>query len=82
MFRNKNVPGVATIHHALCNVDPSAGDICLFVQISDLVNRPAMNSHADVKLGMIFQFLADFECAQNWCFGTVAKNERAAVAGR
>ena len=44
--------GVAAIHDALGDVDPSAGNIRLLVQIGDFVNRTTMDAHADPDLGM------------------------------
>ena len=45
--------GVPAIHDALRDVDSRAGNIGLFVQIGDFVNRTAVNSHADAKFGMV-----------------------------
>ena len=41
-----------------------------------------MNSHANVKFGMIFQFLANLQGAQHWGFRGRSKDQRAAIAGR
>ena len=54
MPREENVTGVAAIHHSLRDVNSRAGDVRLFVEISDFVDRTAMNAHADAKLGMFF----------------------------
>ena len=78
----KNVSGIAAIHHPLRDVDAGAGNVGLFVQVGDFIDRAAVNSHSHVKFGMIFQCLADFQRAQHRRFRTGAKNERAAVAGR
>ena len=43
MFRNKDVSGIAAIHHPLCHVDPSAGHVRLLIQISYLVDRAAVH---------------------------------------
>ena len=53
-FGNKNVSGIAAIHHPLRDVDAGAGDVCLLVQIGDFVDRPAVNAHAHAQFGMIF----------------------------
>ena len=45
---------------------------CSF-EISDFVDRTAVNAHADAKFGMIFQRLADLERAQDRRFGLVRK---------
>ena len=62
-LRKQNVTGIATIHHPLSDVDPSSGDVRLRVKISDFIDRAAVNSHANAKLGMIFKCLANLECA-------------------
>ena len=82
MLRKQDVPGIAAIHHPLRDVDASAGNVGLFVQISDFIDRAAVNAHPHLKFGMIFQLLADLQRAENRRFRTVAKNQRAAVAGR
>ena len=60
---------------------PSTGNVGLLVEVGYLVDRPAVNSHANVKFGMIFQRFANLQRAQNGRFETVSKNERAAIAG-
>ena len=82
MFRDQNVTAITAIHHPLGNVDASARDIRLFVQVGDFVDRATVNSHTDVKFGMIFQFLANFQRTQDRRFQTASKNERAAIACR
>ena len=82
MLGQQNVTGIAAIHYALRDVDARTGDVRLFVQVSDFIDRPAVDAHANVKFGMIFQCLANLQCAQDRRFGTRAKNERAAIAGR
>src|SRR6266550_1449863 len=60
---DKDVSGIATIHHALRDVDSGAGNVRLFVQVSDFVNRPAVNSHANVQFRRALECLANFERA-------------------
>jgi hypothetical protein len=45
VFGQKNVPGVAAIHHSLRNVEPSAREIGPFVYIDHPANWPAVDSH-------------------------------------
>ena len=52
MLGEQNVSGVAAIHHALRDVDARAGDVGLFVQIGDFIDRAAVNSHPDLKFRM------------------------------
>ena len=49
----KNVAGITAIHDPLCDVDAGTRDVRLFVQIRDLVDRTAVNSHADPKFRML-----------------------------
>src|SRR5262249_27461807 len=56
-FGKKDVPGIAAIHH----IDPSAGNICLLVKISNFVDWTAVDSHSHRKLWMVLQRLADFQ---------------------
>ena len=74
--------GVGTIHHPMGDVDARAGKIGLFVQITDFIDRAAVNAHPNVKFGMTLQRLTDFHCAQHRRFRTGAKNQRATVASR
>ena len=63
IFRNmsgeENVAGIAAIHHPLRDVDPRACDVRLFVQISDFIDRTAVNAHPDAKLGIALERLSD-----------------------
>jgi hypothetical protein len=51
-FREKNVAGITAIHHPLRDIDPRSGNVCLLVQISDFIDRTAVNAHAHAKFGM------------------------------
>ena len=74
--------GIAAIHQTLSDVDAGAGNVDLFVQIAHFIDGAAVNSHSNVKFGMLFQFLANFQRTQNWRFRTVSENERATIACR
>src|ERR1700730_14203201 len=78
----KDVSSIATIHHSLRDVDASAGNVRLCVQVSDFVDGTTVNSDADAKLGMIFECFADFQRAQHWCLRIISENERATITGR
>jgi len=45
-FRQKNVPGIAAIHHPLRHVDSRAGNIRPITNINDRIHRAAVNSHS------------------------------------
>jgi hypothetical protein len=50
----QDVAGVATVHHALRDVDSSTGDVGSLIDISDLVYRSAVNSHSQRNVWMTF----------------------------
>src|SRR5712692_7531354 len=80
-FRQENMPGIAAIHHALSHVDTGTGDIGPLVYIQDYIDRPAMNSHPQPNLGMIFYCRADLHCTFNWRFMIAKKHKRHSIAG-
>jgi hypothetical protein len=45
VLRQKNMPRIAAIHHALRHIDSRSGDVGFLVNIDDSVDRPAVNSH-------------------------------------
>src|SRR5262249_41806330 len=53
-FRNENVTGVATIHHALRDVDAGTGDVPLLTQVSHFLHRPAVNPMRTRNSGCFF----------------------------
>ena len=65
---------VAAIHDALRDVDASASNVGLFVQISDFINWATVNSHADLQFGMLLEFFANFQRAKDRGFRAGAKN--------
>ena len=82
MLGKKNVSRVAAIHHPLGQVNSSAGDVGLLVEIADFIDRTAVNPHAHGQSGIALQCPGNFHCAKDRRFETVAKNERATVASR
>src|SRR6266481_4863061 len=82
MFGEQNVAGVATIHHPLRHVDPSAGEIASFVYIDNPANWPAVNSHPKLQAGMFLERAADLHRALRRRFWTGVKNQRHPIAGR
>jgi hypothetical protein len=43
--RQKNMPGIAAIHHALRNIDSRTGYVRFLINIRDSVDGTAVNSH-------------------------------------
>ena len=58
MPREENVTGIAAIHYALSDVYSRSSNIGLFVEVSNRIDGPAMDSHAHAKLGIFFQFFS------------------------
>ncbi len=58
MPREENVTGIAAIHYALSDVYSRSSNIGLFVEVSNRIDGPAMDSHAHAKLGIFFNSLA------------------------
>jgi hypothetical protein len=81
-FGEQDVSGIAAIHDALRHIDSDTRDIGLFVQIGDLVNRAAMDSHAHLQFRMALEGLANFQRAENRRFQAVAEHERTTITGR
>ena len=74
MSGKKNVAGVTAIHHPMRDVDARAGKIGLFVQITDFIDRSAVDAHPHMKLRMILKHLADLNRAHHRCFRIGTKN--------
>ncbi len=50
----KNVSRVAAIHHSLRHVNACPGEVGLFVQVSDFIDRATVNSHSHPHFRMTF----------------------------
>jgi hypothetical protein len=81
MLGEQNVTGITAIHHALRDVDPGSGDISLFVQISDFIDRAAVNAHPHSQFGMMFEFFANLDRAKDGRFGAGVEDQCATIAG-
>ena len=80
MLGEKNVPGIAAIHDPLRDVDSCSRNVGPVVHISHLVNRPAMNAHADTDFRVTPQFLPNLERALRRLFGTAKEKQGHPVA--
>jgi hypothetical protein len=78
----KNMPGIAAIHHALRNIDSRTGYVRFLIYIRDSVDRTAVNSHPQQDLRMILQGSTNLESTSRRFFRTVEENERHPIAGR
>src|SRR6266700_3329743 len=82
MLGEQNMTGITAIHHSLRDVDPGSGDISLFVEISDFIDRAAVNAHPHPQFGMTFELPANLDRAEDRRFRVGAENERATIASR
>ena len=78
----KDVPRIATIHHSLCDVDPSSGDVRLIVDVGNTVDRSAVDPHADLEAGTFLQFLADLDRTLHRIFRCAKKEQRHSISSR
>jgi hypothetical protein len=53
-LREKNVPRIAAIHHALRDVNSSSSNVGSIVNVSNLVDRATVNAHPQLQLRMFF----------------------------
>ena len=77
----QNVTRITAIHHPLRDVDPGSGDIGLLVQITDFIDRAAVNAHPHPQFGMMFEFSANLDRAQDRRFEDYTLVLAAAEAG-
>src|SRR5512140_2793111 len=82
VFGEKNVPGVAAIHHSVSHVKASAREIGPLVYIDQPTNWPAVDSHPKLQTRMFLERAADLHRALRRRFRTRVKYQRYAVAGR
>ena len=76
----KNVPGVAAIHHSLRHVDASASEIGPFVYIDHPANGSAVDSHPKLQSRMFLERAADLHRALRQALPGSVKYQRHAVA--
>ena len=78
----QDVSGIAAIHHPLRHVDAGAGDVGSLIDIDDLIDRAAVDSHAKLNRGMTFQRPRNLHGALHRRLGISAENERHPVTSR
>ena len=82
MLREKNVAGVAAIHHSLRHVDPGPGDVGAPAHVGHLAHRSAVNAHAHRKFRMFLQRFGNLKRAPGRFLLAVAKNQGHTITGR
>src|SRR5262249_45742623 len=79
-FGEKDVPCIATIHHSLRHVDPSAGNVWPIIDVPDSVDRSTVNPHSYFQFRVVKQCFADLERTSHRNLHGVEKDEGNAVA--
>jgi len=78
----EDVPRVAAIHHSLRHVDPAPGDVRAVIHIGNLIDRSAVDAHAQEKVRMLLQGLRDLDRAAHRRIRAGEKCQRHAIARR
>src|SRR5439155_1193342 len=63
VFRHQDVTSITTIHYSLRDVDAGTGNIGATTYVNHTANRPAMNPHAQLQLGVFACGGADLQGA-------------------
>ena len=80
--RQKNMSGIAAIHHALRNIDSGTGYVRFLINIRDSVDGTAVDSHPQLDGRMILQRSANLQRTSRRFLRTAEENERHPIAGR
>ena len=82
VLREKDVPGVAAIHHPLRHVDAGPGDVGAPAHVGHFADRSAVNAHAHGKFRVLPERFGDLQRAPGRLLRAVAKDQRHPIAGR
>src|SRR3989441_43217 len=77
----KNVPGVAAVHHPLRHIKTGPGKVGLTVHIDYAANWATVHSHSKFYFRVFFERATDLERAFHWFFRALVKNQRHPVTG-
>ena len=80
MLRQKNVPGITTIHDSLGDVDSGPRDIGPVINIGDLIDGATVHTHSQLELGMSLESLTDLQRTLRRLFRTSKKKERHSIS--
>ena len=78
----KDVPGIAAIHHPLRHVDARPGEVGAPAHVGHLAHRSAVNAHAHRKFRVLLERLGNLERAPGRFLRAVAKDQRHPITGR
>ena len=76
----KDMACVAAIHHSLGNVNSSARHVRSVVYVLYLIDRAAVDAHAQPNVRRFLERLADLNRAANRRLGAIEKDERHSIA--
>src|SRR3954451_17624406 len=82
VLRQQNVAGIATIHDSLGDINASSREVWSIVNVFDLINRSAMNPHANRAVRMVAEHRRYFERAPRRLLRAFEKKKHHAIAGR
>src|SRR5436190_22063085 len=57
----KNMSGIAAIHHPLRHIDAYSSNVALIIYIGDLIHRAAVNPHPQLQLWVLTQLATNLE---------------------
>jgi hypothetical protein len=80
MLGEKNVAGVAAIHHPLRHVDAGPGDVGAPAHVGHLAHRSAVNAHPHGKFRVLLKCFGNLECAPGRFLRAVMENQRHSIA--
>ena len=71
---------IAAIHHALCEIDPAAGDVVIGVDIGDPVNGARVNAHPELEFLAMAKDSRNLRRTLHGYYGILKKHESHSVA--
>jgi hypothetical protein len=80
-IRQKNMAGISRCHDPLGEVDATARDVGMSIDIGDTMDRAAVEAHAEPHLGDFARGSGDIEGTADGRFGIAKKYQRNAVPG-
>ena len=78
----EDMPGVGAIHYPLRQVNAGSGYVLPLVHVEGVIDRAAIDSHPQRKLGMLAEPATNLSCAMHRRIHAGEKNQRHTVACR
>lgn len=80
--RDEDVAAIATVHHALREVDPATGNVVLSVDVRNAENVAAVHPHAQLQIGVVLQGRGDLRRAPDRRADIVEEHQRRTIPCR